>query len=177
VCGSLQAGEFFSHLEAIKVAKMKSRHETSLRSAWSGGVDAGGSKGPASKAVPASAPTRDGDGVGIDLEDFAADMGRFLGTVQNRAQTWLQQRQAIAEQLTQIRDTANEYQQRLTGAAADMAVALRRGRRGRPPGPGKVKGASGRNNGRRGWPKLSAVGRGRIADAQRKRWAKLRREQ
>ena len=98
-----------------------------------------------------------GDGVGISLEDFAADMGRFLGTVQNRAQTWLQQRQAIAEQLTQIRDTANEYLQRLTGGGAEMAVAVRRGRRGRP--------------------KMSAEGRARIAEAQRKRWAKLRREQ
>ena len=156
---------------------MKSRHETSLRSAGSGGVHAGGIKEPASKAVADSAPARDGDGVGIDLEEYAADMGRFLGTVQNRAQTWLQQRQTIAQQLTQIRDTANEYLQRLMGAGADMAVAVRRGRRGRPPGSGKVKGASGRKNRRRDRPKMSAEGRARIAEAQRKRWAKLRREQ
>jgi hypothetical protein len=43
------------------------------------------------------------------LGDFAADLGRFLGSVQNRATTWLDQRKAIAEQLTQIRDTASQY--------------------------------------------------------------------
>ena len=153
------------------MAKRNHRQGTLSRPTGAADVDAGSEKGLA-EARPAGA-----DNTGIDLEDFAADMGRFLGTVQNRAQTWLQQRQAIAEQLTQIRDTANEYLQRLTGGGADMAVAVRRGRRGRPPGSGKAKGASGRKNGRRGRPKMSAEGRARIAEAQRKRWAKLRREQ
>ena len=69
------------------------------------------------------------------IEGFAEDLGRLLGTAQAKASSWLEQRKNIADQLTQIRDTANDYLQRLSGEAATVAAAVRRGaRRGRPPG-------------------------------------------
>ena len=98
------------------------------------------------------------------LVDFAADLGRFLGTVQNRATGWLDQRKKIAEQLTQIRDTANDYLRQLTGTETGAAR-----RRGRPAGQSSVAG--------RGRKKrtMSAEARERIAEAQRRRWAKHRK--
>ena len=99
------------------------------------------------------------------LVDFAADLGRFLGTVQNRATGWLEQRKTIADQLTQIRDTANDYLRQLTGNDAGAI----RARRGRPAGQPSVAG--------RGRKKrtMSAEARERIAEAQRRRWAKHRK--
>ena len=41
------------------------------------------------------------------IEDFAEDLGRLLGTAQAKAQGWLGQRQNVAKQLEQIRDTAH----------------------------------------------------------------------
>ena len=99
------------------------------------------------------------------LVDFAADLGRFLGTVQNRATGWLEQRKTIADQLTQIRDTANDYLRQLTGSDA----AATRGRRGRPAGQSS---AAGRGRKKR---TMSAEARERIAEAQRRRWAKHRK--
>lgn len=60
------------------------------------------------------------------LGDFAEDLGRFLGTTQARAETWMKQREAIAEQLVHVRDTAS----RLLGEIGE-AVVRTRGRRGR----------------------------------------------
>ena len=99
------------------------------------------------------------------LVDFAADLGRFLGTVQNRATGWLDQRKKIAEQLTQIRDTANDYLRQLTGTDSGAI----RGRRGRPAGQAS---AAGRGRKKR---TMSAEARERIAEAQRRRWAKHRK--
>jgi hypothetical protein len=120
--------------------------------------------------------------VGETIEGFAEDLGKVLGTAQAKASSWLEQRKSIAEQLTQIRDTANDYLQRLSGEAASVAGAFKRGRRGRPPGsknnqararkgkPGRPPGSGKKKGG------MSAEGRARIAAAQKARWAKLRRE-
>jgi hypothetical protein len=116
------------------VTPIKNRHETSARGA---GDDA--------------------------LVDFAADLGRFLGTVQNRAAGWLEQRKTIADQLTQIRDTANEYLRQLTGT--EPAI-----RRGRPAGTKTAGTARGRKK-----RTMSPEARERIAEAQRRRWAKHRK--
>jgi hypothetical protein len=117
------------------------------------------------------------------LESFAEDLGRFLGTVENRATNWLGQRQAIAEQLTQIRDTANNYLQQLAGEGARLAEAVQRGRRGRPAAS-RVKRGPGRPPGSAMAPSptipkrtMSAEARRRIGQAQKKRWAKLKKEQ
>lgn len=54
---------------------------------------------------------------------FAADLGKILGTVQGKASGWLDQRNAIADQLTRIRDTANDYCS--SGPAAGRTWRLR----------------------------------------------------
>jgi hypothetical protein len=126
------------------------------------------------------------------LGDFAEDLGKFLGGVQSRAASWLEQRKAIADQLTQIRDTANQYLQQLglgervtTPSMLAKEVAKREGkaRRGRPPGSKNAKAAAAQGS---AYPEddaapvakkrfMSAEARARIAEAQRKRWAKVRR--
>lgn len=136
-----------------------------------GGVDAAGigTGEPAVAGGVEAAGTRSADTLG----DFAEDLGRLLGTAQSKAAAWLDQRKAIAEQLTQIRDTANRYLQELTGGGANMAVAVRRGRRGRPPGSGAAKRGPGRPAGAANKKRtMSPEARERIAAAQRARWAK-----
>jgi hypothetical protein len=119
-------------------------------------------------------------GVEQRMEGFAEDLGKLLGTAQAKASSWLDQRKSIAEQLTQIRDTANDYLQRLSGEAASVAAAVRRGaRRGRPPGSGKKTGgykapAAAVKGKRKGG--MSAAGRAAVAAAQKARWAKIRAE-
>src|SRR6478735_11875226 len=112
------------------------------------------------------------------LVDFAEDLGRLLGTAQAKASSWLDQRKSIAEQLTQIRDTANDYLQRLSGEATNVAGAFKRGRRGRPPGSGKKVAYKAPSSAVRGKRKggMSAEGRARVAAAQKARWAKIRAE-
>lgn len=120
--------------------------------------------------------------VGETIEGFAEDLGKLLGTAQAKASSWLEQRKSIAVQLTQIRDTANDYLQRLSGEAASVAGAFQRGRRGRPPGSKKRQ--AGARKGKPGRPPgsgkkkggMSAEGRARIAAAQKARWAKIHRE-
>jgi hypothetical protein len=103
--------------------------------------------------------------------DFAEDLGRLLGTAQTKAESWLGQRKAIATQLAQIRDTANQYLQQLGDTASSVAGAVRRGRRGRPAGsknrrgPGRPKGTGKKRT-------MSAAARKAISAAQKARWAK-----
>jgi hypothetical protein len=121
----------------------------------------------------ADAPARTGR-TEEKLLDFAEDLGRLLGTAQAKADGWLNQRTTIAEQLAQIRDTANQYLQQLTGGgAATTGGAVPGGRKGRPPGstnkraPGRPPGS-----GRKKKRTMSAEARQKIAAAQRARWAK-----
>ena len=93
------------------------------------------------------------------IEEFAEDLGRLLGTARAKAEGWLGQRQNIAKQLAGIRDTAADLLQQLAGSGARVAAAVRRGRRGRPPG---------KSRGRR---KMSAKARKAISEAQKRRWA------
>jgi hypothetical protein len=58
-------------------------------------------------------------GLEQSIEGFAEDLGRLLGTARARADNWLGQRQNIAKQLTDIRDTASDLLTRLGGAAAE----------------------------------------------------------
>jgi hypothetical protein len=117
--------------------------------------------------------------VGEKIESFAEDLGKLLGTAQAKASSWLEQRKSIADQLTQIRDTANDYLQRLSGEAASVAAAVRRGRRrGHPPGSGKKTGKRGPGRPKGSGAKkggMSPEGRARIAAAQKARWAKIRK--
>jgi hypothetical protein len=88
---------------------------------------------------------------------FAEDLGRLLGTAQSRAQGWLGQRQTIARQLEQIRDTATGLLSQLAGGGRSRKnrVAL--------PVSEPVR--------RR---KLSPAARKAISDAQKRRWAAVR---
>jgi hypothetical protein len=116
------------------------------------------------------------------LGDFAADLGQFLGGVQSRASSWLQQRKDIADQLTQIRDTANQYLQQLGAEGSHLVERFEKARRGRPPGSAKAAAASGSpapaeavQESSRPKRTMSPEARARIAEAQRKRWAKQRK--
>jgi prophage DNA circulation protein len=103
------------------------------------------------------------------LEDFAEDLGRLLGTARTKAEGWLNQRQNVAKQLEQIRDTAAGLLNQLTG------VPERR-RRGRARTPQPVV-PLGTLPGKKPRRKLSVKARAAISRAQKKRWAKLRKEQ
>jgi hypothetical protein len=121
---------------------------------------------------PTGAPATDA------LGDFAADLGKFLGGVQSKAANWLEQRKAIADQLTQIRDTANQYLQQIGSEGAHLVQRFEKARRGRPPGSGAAKTATASSPapaakvvGRRKGSKMSPEARKRIAEAQKARWA------
>src|SRR5687768_12889975 len=104
------------------------------------------------------------------IEDFAEDLGRLLGTARAKAQGWLGQRQNVGRQLEQIRDTASSLLTQLGN------VAL--GRRGRKPGrPRKAAGPRATASGASPRRKLSAKARAAISRAQKRRWAKLKKEQ
>ncbi len=102
------------------------------------------------------------EATGHKLEDFAADLGRLLGTAQAKAEGWLSQRAHIVKQLAAVRDTASKLLRELGHEAAGMA---RRPRPAGKRGPGRPKGAA------RPRRKLSAKARKAISDAQKKRWA------
>jgi hypothetical protein len=117
------------------------------------------------------------------LGTFAEDLGRLLGTAQAKASSWLDQRKAIADELTRIRDAANAYLQQLTGANASAAARrapVRRGgagaaaarRKGFTP-PAKVgKTKRGSRKGRT----LSEETKAKMRAAQQARWARKRGE-
>jgi hypothetical protein len=133
--------------------------------------------GTESEETASQAPSQD------VLGDFAADLGKFLGGVQTRASSWLQQRKDIADQLTQIRDTANQYLQQLGTEGSHLVERFEKARRGRPPGSGAAKPAPPAGSADAPAPAaatgkrtMSPEARERIAEAQRKRWAKLRRK-
>jgi ABC-type transporter Mla subunit MlaD len=103
------------------------------------------------------------------ISGFAQDIGQLLGTARNKAERWLSQRERIITDLTQLRDAANGYLSQLSGAGASIAnLVTRRGRKARG-------GASASRKKSRKTYTLSAEARERIAAAQRKRWAKVKR--
>ena len=88
---------------------------------------------------------------------FAEDLGRLLGSAQSKAEGWLGQRQLIAKQLVQIRDTASELLSQMTGGGA-----------GRRPAAARAGDQAVRKR------KLSPAARKAISDAQKRRWAAVR---
>src|SRR3954465_7348919 len=81
------------------------------------------------------------------LEEFAEDLGRLLGQAQNKAEGWLNQRQAIVKHLEGVRDTASNLlsqlghdgQQVIRRGQAALTDLLERRGPGRPKGSGKRK--------------------------------------
>ena len=107
------------------------------------------------------------------FEDFAEDLGRLLGTARVKAEGWLDQRKAIAEHLTGLRDTANQL---LTQLGIGTSTSTSGRRPGRPRKPVADDGTSSVAVSRK--PKkrvMSAEARAKIAAAQRARWAKQKR--
>ncbi len=105
------------------------------------------------------------------IEEFAEDLGRLLGTAQSKAQGWLSQRQTIAKHLEGIRDTANSLLDQLGHQAKKAVKGGRRGYRSTAPddSPAIVKAV------KRKVRKMSAAGRRAISEAQKARWAKLKK--
>ncbi|HEX7085819.1 MAG TPA: hypothetical protein VF198_05610, partial [Vicinamibacterales bacterium] len=98
-----------------------------------------------------------GDAQGRTLAGFAEDLGRLLGQTERKASEWLQQRQAVAEQLSAIRDKAIDLLGQLgleSGRASARATTRRAGRK------------TGRKRRR-----LSKETRMKMAEAARRRWA------
>jgi hypothetical protein len=103
--------------------------------------------------------TRTRSQTGERIEAFAEDLGRLLGTARAKADSWLSQREEIAKQLADIRDTASRLLGDL-GRQAQSAMATQRRKAGAAP------------TRRRRRRKMSAAARARIAEAQRQRWAR-----
>jgi hypothetical protein len=110
-----------------------------------------------------SGPDSAGTSSETRMINFAEDLGRLLGTAQAKASTWLNQRQQIAKQLTQVRDTAERLLGELTSSGAKVAAGVRRGARqaagSRQPRPRR---------------RMSAETRKRLSEAAKKRWAARR---
>jgi hypothetical protein len=107
------------------------------------------------------------------IEDFAEDLGKMLGHARNKAEGWLNQRQAIVKNLTQLRDEATKLLTQLGHQVSE--VPFPRGPRGRPAGgTNVVKRGPGRpaGTGIRKRRKMSAAARAKISAAQKARWAK-----
>ncbi len=102
------------------------------------------------------------------IADFAQDLGHLLGQAQKKDESWLTQRKAIIDHLTDVRDTARRLLEQL--GVTEMPVTDRRVERE------SLEGAK-----RAGAPRmkrrtLSAEAREKIAAAQRARWAKQKRQ-
>jgi hypothetical protein len=99
------------------------------------------------------------------IEEFAEDLGRLLGTARAKADSWLGQREQIKKQLAEIRDTASSLLSELghqAKSAIDSASRVARGSAAEPP--------------RRRRRKMSAAARAKIAAAQRLRWARQKQQ-
>ncbi|MCA1606009.1 MAG: hypothetical protein LC775_11180 [Acidobacteria bacterium] len=125
--------------------------------------------------LPARQPSE--SAVATAAGEFASDLGKFLGDTERKASEWLGQRKAMSDRLTAIRDKAASLLHQIGSMAPPMPSLPGRRRRGRPPGsknqPAQRNSGTPRKAKRR---TMSAEARERIAAAQRKRWAKVKRE-
>jgi len=112
------------------------------------------------------------------VDTFAEELGKLLGSAKAKAQGWLGQRKSIAAQLATIRDTASELLHNLTesGGSVEGIVAGLTGRRKHPRGSKSKRGrpAKPTASGTRKRKRMSAAARAKISAAQKARWAKLR---
>jgi hypothetical protein len=110
------------------------------------------------------------------VEAFAEDLGRVLGTARSRVEGWLSQRNELAHHLAEIRDTASQLLTSL-GHRAER-VLRRRGRPAKHALTGEAADTAARNpvRARRRRRKISAEARARMSAAQKARWAKARKQ-
>jgi len=104
------------------------------------------------------------------LEGFAEDLGKLLGHAQNKAESWLEQRKAIAANLVGLRDTATRLLEQL--GVSDGSPSVPNKARGTATGSTPGRRGPGRPKGARKKRTMSAEARARIGAAQRARWAK-----
>jgi len=115
---------------------------------------------PTTIALPAAAEAK--------LEGFAEDLGKLLGQAKNKAESWLGQRKSIAEQLTNLRDTANQLLSQLSAGGGRQT--------GRPQKPVADDGSSSVAVTRKSKKRtMSAEARAKISAAQKARWAKQKK--
>jgi hypothetical protein len=100
------------------------------------------------------------------MEAFAEDLGRLLGTARAKADSWISQREQIAKQLADIRDTASSLLSELGQQARSAIGGARTAGRGSAAEPPR----------RRRRRKMSAAARAKIAAAQRLRWARQKQQ-
>jgi hypothetical protein len=106
----------------------------------------------------------------VKIEEFAEDLGKLLGQARGKAENWLDQRNTIVKNLTELRDTATKLLADL-GHQAEKQVAKVTGKRlGRPPGARKAPPTPIETAKR----VLSPEARQRISDAQKARWASVK---
>lgn len=111
------------------------------------------------------------------MVDFAEDLGRLLGTAQAKASNWMNQRKNVIDELTQLRDTANQLLRDLTGGGASAATTGSRGRRGRRKASRPRSAAAAASPARQGRRRpMSAAARKAVSQRMRKYWAARRRE-
>lgn len=104
---------------------------------------------------------------GGKLPDFAASLGRLLGTTERRANQWLSQSKVLSNQLSAIRDQADKLLRRIAGGATDMSAAVGVGR-----GSRKSEAAAGKKRGRR---KMSAAEKKVVSARMKKYWERRRK--
>jgi hypothetical protein len=120
--------------------------------------------------------TRQSERTAKSMVDFAEDLGRLLGTAQAKASNWLNQRKNVIDELTQLRDTANQLLRDLTGGESSLARGTRgrRGRRAATNGEPSAA-ASSASPGRPGRRKMSPAARKAVSKRMRKYWAERRK--
>jgi hypothetical protein len=110
------------------------------------------------------------------MVDFAEDLGKLLGTAHAKASNWLNQRKNVIDELTQLRDTANQLLGELTGSAASTAGRGARGRRGRARAPQNGNAAPAASRARTGNRRpMTAAARKAVSIRMRKYWAQRRK--
>jgi hypothetical protein len=107
------------------------------------------------------------------MVDFAEDLGKLLGTAHAKASNWLNQRKNVIDELTQLRDTANQLLGELTGSAASKAGRAARGRGGRARASQNGAAAAARRA--RNRRPMSAAARKAVSIRMRKYWAQRRK--
>jgi hypothetical protein len=122
-----------------------------------------------------------GTATGSKIVNYAENLGHFLGGVRAKVTSWNSERQQLVKHLSAL---VSDAQALLTELGHQAGRAGRTGRRAASAlveatvqrrGPGRPKGS--KNKPRRKRRKLSAEARGRIAAAQRRRWAKVKAAQ
>lgn len=123
---------------------------------------------------------RGGNPVDQRIVDFAEELGGLLGRAQEKAQSWLSQRDQVATTLASIRDTATRLLEDISTSAAEAGAAATRGyqkgQRKTKTRARKGQAASSAEPSAKRKRRFSAATRRKMAASQKARWAKLKKE-